>query len=186
MFLRVLMPLALLGLPLTVNAFQATPVVEKAPASVYMISYRTPAHIRYSKPEIFHGFSQDLLEFLIEERVPIKLDPDRGTIETESAMTLNSMLNIARQVGANSFLLVTIDRPLTKWIKVTVQSYELDGRLIWSEQASDGGGMKGKGGYDKTLVKIKEALKKRMGGPGLPIVTQPSEQAKDHSEVSEP
>ena len=181
-FLRIGVCLVLFTLPIAISAQQEKPETAKSEAAVYMVSYRTSAHIRYSKPDVFHGFSQDLLDFLTESHVPIKMDPDRGTIETESSMSLNSMLNIAGQLGANSLLLVTIDRPFTKWIKVTVQSYGLDGKLMWSEEASDGGGMTGKGGYDKTLVKIKTFLTKRLGGPGLPLESPPAQHAQQNAE----
>ncbi|MDE3200735.1 MAG: hypothetical protein KGN79_07420 [Acidobacteriota bacterium] len=186
MFLRVFLCLVLFVLPPPAKALQTATETGNRTGSVYLVAYRTARHINYSKPDVFHGFSQDLLKFLKESGVPIKIDPDRGTIETESKMSLTSMLNIARQLGASSLLLVTIDRPLTKWIKVTVESYDLEGKQLWSEQAADGGGLTGKGGYDKTLVKIKAVLAKRLGGPGLPTDAQTAEQAKEAAEGSEP
>lgn len=141
-----------------------------AQQAVYVVVYRTPGHVRSSKPEVFHGFATDLAAFLKEKNVPVKVDPERGTIESESPMSVSSMLNIARQVGANSLLFVTVDRPMTKWIKVVVQAYDLDGKLLWTEDASDAGSMSGKGGYKKTLERIQTDLTKRLGTPGLPVV----------------
>jgi hypothetical protein len=148
---------------------QQTPAVSSGGPSVYLIVFRTPAHVRTSKPKVFHGFASDLLSYLKEKGVPVKEDPERGTIETESPMSVDSMLNITRQVGAASLLFVTVDRPVTKWIKVTLRSYDPEGKIQWSEEASDGGSMSGKGGYKKTLERIEAALEKRLGGPGLPV-----------------
>lgn len=139
---------------------------------VYIVVYRTSAHVKYSKPEVFHGFAQDLWTHLKSKNVPLVIDPERGTIETESQMSVQSMLNIAKQLDATSLLLVTVDRPITKWIKVTVQSYSLDGKLMWSEDASDAGSMSGKGGYKKTLERIEADLEKRLNTEGLPVVKE--------------
>jgi len=156
---------------LALNALNK-PATEAAVPAVYVVVFRTPAHVRNSKPEVFHGFAQDLWSFLKEKDVPLKVDPERGTIESESPMSVESMLNIAKQVGASTLLFVTVDRPMTKWIKVTVKSYGLDGQLQWSEEASDAGSMTGKGGYKKTLERIETGLSKRLGGPGLPVKVQ--------------
>ncbi len=158
----------LLPLAATLSAQQESHPPTPQP-SVYLVVFRTPAHVRYSKPEVFHGFATDLKAFLQEKNVPIKVDPERGTIETESPMSVGSMLNIARQVRATSLLFVTVDRPFTKWIKVTLQSYDLDGKLLWTEEASDAGSLTGKGGYKKSLERIEKDLEKRLGGPGLPV-----------------
>lgn len=158
--------LSALALPLL---SQEKPAPAASEPAVYLVVFRTPAHVRLSKPEVFHGFATDLWSFLKESGVPLKVDPERGTIETESPMSVDSMLNIAKQVGATSLLFVTVDRPFTKWIKVTLQSYDPGGKLLWSEEASDAGSMTGKGGYRKTLERIEARLAKRLGGPGLPV-----------------
>ncbi len=158
---------------LSFGAFaQDTAATAKPEPAVYLVVFRTPAHVRTSSPQVFHGFAQDLWDFLNSKTVPLKVDPERGTIETESPMSVESMLNIARQVDANSLLFVTVDRPMTKWIKVTVKSYGLDGKLQWSEEASDAGSFTGKGGYKKTLERIEAGLTKRLGGAGLPTTTK--------------
>jgi len=65
-----------------------------------------------------------------------------------------------------------------------VKSYDLGGKLLWSEEASDMGSMTGKGGYKKTLERLQTSLAKRLGGPGLPVAVQeaiaprPAQEAK--------
>lgn len=165
---------------------QQEPASSASEPSVYMVVFRTPAHVRLSKPEVFHGFATDLWNFLKAKNVPLKADPERGTIETESPMSVESMLNIARQVGATSLLFVTVDRPTTKWIKVTLQSYDLGGKLLWSEEASDAWSMSGKGGYKKSLERIEMRLTKRLGGPGLPISVQGASAPEPAQETAKP
>lgn len=177
--------LLLMALTLPLQSQEKTAPSGGVPA-VYMVVFRTPAHVRFSKPEIFHGCATDLWGFLKDQGVPLKVDPERGTIETESPMSVGSMVNIAKQVGASSLLFVAVDRPATKWIKVTVNSYDLDEKLLWSEEASDGGGMSGKGGYQRTLEKIETALAKRLGGPGLPADAHPTDARKPTAEVTKP
>ena len=170
---------------LTASA-QDKPAPLTANGGVYLVVFRTPAHVRSSSPQVFHGFAQDLWDFLKTKNVPLKVDPERGTIETESPMSVDSMLNIAGQVGASSLLFITVDRPITKWIKVTVQSYGLDRKLQWSEEASDGGSMSGKGGYKKTLERLETSLTKRFGGPGLPTSTLEADAPKPPQGVEKP
>src|SRR5260370_30031863 len=78
---------------------------------VYYAAFRTSAHIARSSPEIFHGVSQDLLEYLKSKGVCIVSDPERGVLETSDQMSPESMLRLAKFAGASSLLLVTIDRP---------------------------------------------------------------------------
>jgi hypothetical protein len=153
-------------------AFVPSVIAADKKPGVYIVVYRTPAHVKYSKPEVFHGFAQDLWTHLKSKNVPLIVDPERGTIESESQMSVQSMLNIAKQLDATSLLFVTVDRPFTKWIKVTVQSFSLDGKLLWSEDASDAGSMSGKGGYKKTLERIQADLEKRLNTEGLPVVKE--------------
>jgi hypothetical protein len=174
----------LLFLLASVLPSQEKPASTPVQAGVYMVAYRTPMHVRNSKPEVFHGLASDLLAYLKEKNVSIKADPERGSIETESPMSISSMLNITRQLDACCLLFVTVDRPMTKWIKVTVQSYNLDEKLLWSEEASDGGGVSGKRGYEKTFEKLKAALALRLGGPGLPV-TVPAVSSPESSTETE-
>ena len=165
---------------------QEKPALSPNGPAVFMVVFRTPAHVRYSQPQVFHGFANDLYSFLNEKNVPIKVDPERGTIETESPMSVESMLNIARQVEANSLLFVTVDRPISKWIKVTLQSYDLSGKLLWQVEASDAGSMTGKGGYQKTLERIEASLSERFGTPGLPVRVQPNGASRPAQEGARP
>jgi len=182
---KMLLGILLAGCTLPLSS-QQQPVPAVSEPSVYMVVLRTSAHVRYSKPEVFHGFANDLLRFLKENSVPLKVDPERGTIETDSPMSVESMLNIARQIGATSLLFVTVDRPVTKWIKVSVQAYDLDRSLLWQEDAADAGSMTGKGGYKKTLDAIESRLAKHLGDRGLPFSREAKDSLKGAEQVFKP
>ncbi len=137
---------------------------------VYIIAYRTAAHVRSSSPEIFHTAAADIRKILTDGKVWIVEDKERGFIESESLMSVESMTRLAGEAGAGSLLLLTVDRPLTKWIKVILKAYSLDGKLLWQETADNGmSGMSGGSGYKKCFETLNKKLAPRIGGPGLPV-----------------
>lgn len=142
---------------------------ENAPAGgVYFIAFRTPAHVRSSSPEVFHAAAADLRKLLSDAGVPIVEDKERGFIENESPMSLENMTRLAGESGAGTLLFLTVDRPLTRWIKLVLVAYDLDGNRLWEEKADSGmGGMSGTSGYRKCFEKMGKALVSRIGGPGL-------------------
>jgi hypothetical protein len=77
-----------------------------------------------------------MLDFLKRNEVKIIADPERGTIQTDELFSLDSLLNLTKNAGATSLLYVTVDRPATSWLKVTVQCYDLSGKVLWEEHAS--------------------------------------------------
>jgi len=141
-----------------------------APASpgVYFVAFRTQAHIKYSSPDVFHGFANDLIAYLKSQDVVIVEDPERGILQTDESFSTESLLNLTRNAGATSLLLATIDRPASKWLKVTVQAFDLTGTLLWAEEASSGSGLSGGGAPAKVLKSLTKKLEPRIGGPGLP------------------
>lgn len=137
--------------------------------SVYVTAYRTAGHVRYSDPETFNKMVDEIMALLEEGRVVIKKDPDRPMIRTEEEMSLSSLINIARLSGANYLLQIIINRPFTKWVEVTIKCHDLDGKILWEEKASEGGGMSGKDAPAKTREKIRKMIAPRLGKPGLPV-----------------
>ena len=148
----------------------ARPAQAPAPASpgVYFVAYRTQAHIKYSSPDVFHSFAGDLIAYLKSQDVNLIEDPERGILQTDESFSTESLLNLTKNAGATYLLLATIDRPKTKWLKVTVQAYDLSGALLWTEEASNGSGLAGGGAPAKVLKSLTARLDPRIGGPGLP------------------
>jgi hypothetical protein len=138
---------------------------------VYVVAFRTPAHVRTSSPDVFHTAASDVRKMLTEKKVRLVEDPERGFIENESQMSVGSMTALAKDAGAGYLLLVTVDRPASKWIKLTLRSYSLDGKLLWEESVDSGmSAMSGASGYKKCFEKLNSKLPARIGGPGLPVI----------------
>jgi len=139
----------------------------------YYVAYRTPAHIARSSPDVFHGIATDLLDFLKRNEVNIIADPERGTIQTNELFSVESLLNLTKNAGAIYLVYVTVDRPAASWLKVTVQCYDLSGKVLWEEHASSAGGLSGKGAPSKTMEHLEKKLLPRIGQTGLPKVQKP-------------
>jgi len=135
---------------------------------VYLVAYRTQNHINRSSPDVFHKVSGDLIAFLKSRNVNIAEDPERGILQTDESFSTESLLNLAKNARASSLLLVTVDRPAIKWLKVTVQAYDMTGKLLWQEEASSGGGFTGGGAPEKVFKTLQTKLEPRVGKPGLP------------------
>lgn len=155
---------ATIALPMAYGQTRATPT------GVYVIAFRTPAHVRNSSGEVFHQAAADTRQLLTKYGVKVIEDPERRFIENESRMSVASMTTLAREAGAASLLWVEVDRPFTQWIEITLHAYDLQGTLLWGEKAGSGmGGISGGSGYRKCFEKLEKIIGARAGGPGLPV-----------------
>lgn len=137
---------------------------------VYIITFRTPAHVRTSSPDVFHNAAADVRKILTDDKVVIVEDKVRGFIENESQMSIESMTQLAKDAGASSLLFVTVDRPTSKWIKLILRAFDLDGKPLWEEVVDSGmSAMSGGSGYKKCFERLRKKLPARIGGPGLPM-----------------
>ena len=84
-------------------------------------------------------------------------------------MSPQNMANLAKDATADSFLLVTVDRPVAAWLKVTVAAFDVSGTQLWEESASEGGGISGKNAVEKTMAKLQPKLGPHLGKLGLPV-----------------
>lgn len=130
---------------------------------VFLFVQRTERHAKYSKPEVFHEALDDIKSYLKSKNVAIAEDEFGGRDHAEGAMPLETVFKIAAEAGASGLLYVVVDRPLTKWIKVEVTSYDADGKKLWQEEASNGAAMTGGGGFSATAKKLHEKLDKHVG-----------------------
>lgn len=136
----------------------------------YFVAYRTPAHVARSQADVFYGITDGLREFLDSRKVVLVSDSSQRTIRTEALLSRETLLNRARQAGAAYLLYVTVDRPLSSWVKITLQCFDLSGTLLWEERTSDKWRVTGKGGVEKSLEKMQNRLAPRLGGPGLKLL----------------
>jgi len=94
------------------------------PSGTYVLAYRTPAHQKYSTLDVFDEAVSQLNEYFQTKKVVCLVDPERGIVSTQGALSTDNMLALAKNAGASIVLLVTVDRPKTSWIKVTVQAID--------------------------------------------------------------
>lgn len=106
---------------------------------VLVFAYRTPAHVRYSKPEVFTGVVDDLMLFLKSNQIPLVNDLIHKPVESEQAASTYTLVTYLHQIGARRLLYLTVDRPpFSAWVKLTLRCYDPEGKLLWEETVSSG------------------------------------------------
>lgn len=169
--------------PPVVQTAPALPELAQIPAQAprlqegsYLFIQRTHGHVKFSDPETFHRAAKAMKELFRQQNISIVEDPLRGTVETSEEFSLPSVLKLARDAGATHLLYVRVERPVTKWLKIRVQCYDLNGRMLWEEEASHGGGWNSSGSLKKITADLGRRLSQRAGGPGLPrTIPRPEE-----------
>jgi hypothetical protein len=144
-----------------------TPMQQK----VFVFVQRTDRHAKYSKAEVFHDALTDILDYLSAKNIAIAVDEFGGRNHAEGATPIDTVLNIGRDAKANKVLYFVVDRPVTKWIKITVQCFDMNGKQLWQDEASNGGGLSGAHGLDATTKALHGKLDPRIGKECLPVMT---------------
>jgi len=142
---------------------------------VFIFVQRTDRHAKYSSPEVFHNVLNDLLDYLKTKNVAIAVDEFGGRNHAEGATPLDTVFTIARDAKAGSVMYVVVDRPKTKWLKLTVQCFNMERKQLWQEEASSGGGLSGGHGFEVSTKKLHAQLDNRVGQDGLPILASAKE-----------
>jgi hypothetical protein len=129
-------------------------------SGVLVFAYRTPAHVRVSKSEVFTGIVDDLMLFLKSNQIPLVNDLIHKPVESEQATSTYTLVTYLRQIGARRLLYLTVDRPFSAWVKLTLQCYDPEGKLLWEEIVSGAAHL----GREHTGVsRAREELHKRLG-----------------------
>lgn len=133
--------------------------------STYLYFQRTRGHEKYSKPEVFKQVVNEIQTYLSANGIVALTEGNVLGVGTE--LPLSAVQEMARDSGAAYLLYVVVDRPMAKWLKVTVQCFDASGQKIWQEEASAGGGLTGAKAPHDTLQRLREELNRRLGQPGL-------------------
>jgi len=127
----------------------------------------------------------DLQEYLNAHEIATIVRTDDLSSGTE--MPINAVEEMARNSHANHLLYVVVDRPIMKWLKVTVACYDASGRQLWTEESSATKELLRHNGEQDALKRLHQRLDQRLGQPGLlraGLISQPSPSAD--SPVSSP
>jgi len=160
------------------NLSQSASAASIEQLKVFVFVQRTDRHAKYSSSEVFQNALNDLLDYLKAKNVAIAVDEFGGRNHAEGATPMETVFNIARDAKASSVLYVVVDRPMTKWIKITAQCFDMKGKQFWQEEASSGGPIwKGLGaqGFQLTTQKLHAQMDKRVGQECLPILAAAKE-----------
>jgi len=141
----------------------------QSPSGSYAAAFRTPKHVKLSKPEVFHTTVEEVVHYLETNNVYLVTDPLRARIETQDPISIESLVRITKDAGASYLLYITVDRPVTQWLKVTVECYDLDQKMLWRESAGYTGltDVNSKKALPEIIEKLEKQLAPRMGKPGL-------------------
>jgi hypothetical protein len=122
-----------------------------------------------SKPEVFHDAVEEVVRYLSDKKVDLVSDPLRPRIETQDAISIDSLVKIAKDAGASYLLYVIVDRPVAQWLKVTIQCYDLDQKILWQESVGYTGAfdVNSKKALPEIMRKLDKELAPRFDRPGL-------------------
>ena len=152
---------------------QAPTHVTKTSPSVFVFLIRASDHVKFSSPQVFDEVVGDVYEFLDSRDVHLAIDEFAGRRTSKEEIPLESVLKIARGSGAESLLLLTVDRPMSKWILIEAKCYRTSGSLLWSFVADSGssitGPITGGTGLRAALKALHKHLEEHIGKEGLPV-----------------
>ena len=164
------------------STVSATPALPTYSGTLF-VPWRTKSHRRHSEQGYLRA-SDKFLIYLQSKDVNLVDDDfhqrafhqDRrfrrlaSTTEDTETLLMSSIISTARSLGADSVLLLQVSRPVTQWIKLEAQCYDLDGNVLWEEAVGYGNAVwpvSGRGAPEKTLRKLTKALEKRLGSDCL-------------------
>src|SRR5215813_10887523 len=105
------------------------PLPTEPSPSVFVFLQRTKGHIKYSQPEVFQSVIDGVFAHLQSAGVAMAHDELAGRRSSEEEMSVDTVQRIARSSRADSLLYVVVDRPITKWIRVTATCYDPSGNV---------------------------------------------------------
>lgn len=133
-----------------------------------------------SKPDVFHNAVEEVVRYLESNQVDLVSDPLRSRIETQDPISIESLVKIAKDAGASYLLYIIVDRPLAQWLKVTVQCYDTDQKMLWQESAGY------TGTFDTNSKNALPEIMKKLGKQFAPRFDQPGLMLKKSSLASPP
>ena len=126
--------------PTDLAAEQETGQVPNLSPTLAVVIQSTASALKYCKPETISSVLSDTTAYL-----------------TSKGMTLGTTATSSRA------LVLIVNRPMSKWVEITVQERDHAGNVLWSEKVSDGGwGHLGTAGLLNTLEKVHKIIDAKM------------------------
>jgi hypothetical protein len=140
----------------------------------FLFVYRTPAHIRSSSPNVFEQVKIKITEYLAGQHVDVRKveESDFSALAGENLQItgiadMPDVFQKARSVGASHVLFLTVDRPMSSWVKLKMQCFDFSGTALWEEVVANASALSGGIALKSALKKMEERLAVRIGQPGL-------------------
>ncbi len=136
--------------------------------SAFFAALRTQNHIARSDSNKFNEAVDGVEQFLTSNKVVLREDPVRTKFRLESTMSKENLIHVAEDAGASYVLQLTVDRPATSWIELTMQCFDLQGKQLWEERASGANQFTSSGHVQKAVKKLTSRLVPKLGTECLP------------------
>jgi len=158
------------------NKSQSTSIENRSPGSeepiqpggVFFAALRTQNHIARSDSNKFNEAVDSVEQFLTSNKVVLREDPVRTKFRLESTMSKENLIHVAEDAGASYVLQLTVDRPATSWIELTMQCFDLQGKQLWEERGSGANQFTSTGHVQKAVKKLTSRLAPKLGTECLP------------------
>jgi hypothetical protein len=129
----------------------------------FFAALRTQNHIARSDSNKFNEAVDGIEQFLTSNKVVLREDPLRTKFRLESTMSKENLIHVAEDAGASYVLQLTVDRPATVWIELTMQCFDLQGKQLWEERGSGANQFSSSGHVQKAVKKLTSRLAPKLG-----------------------
>lgn len=161
--------------PSTPSFNPAEPGKQKLSGTLFL-AYRTGNHRAYSSGEVFQGVVDEVLLFLKQNKLRLTNDELGRTLQVESTLSTYEATAVAKKAGASHVMVLTVDRPVSSWVKLRLQCLTADDAVLLDEQTQNGSWAKtGAGGVKAAMMKLKIQVAQRLKEFPLPLAITTSQ-----------
>ena len=147
----------------------ATPQANPNAETVFVFIQKTSGAANFGSRHLFEHVVNDLQEYLKVNKIANVIRTD--DFSSGVALPVSAVQEMARNANGTYLLYVVVDRPVMKWLKLTVECYNASGQPIWAEEVSAAKEFSRGKGERNTLEHLHKKLDARIGQPGLPSAT---------------
>ena len=132
----------------------------KASTGIIVYVFRTFNHIQYSSESVFQSVVDEIMLFLKSEKVPM-VNNRVGRIFSSSGRSYSAyeLISLSEKAGAEGVLYVTVDRPMSAWLKITARYYDVSGRVLWQEDAQKKSGITSSGSIQSVCQNLETKIR---------------------------